>query len=516
VLIPLKLVRDQQLQQQIFDQLRELIVSRRLLPGARMPSTRMMAEQFAISRMTVLLAYERLIAEGYLETRPAAGTFVAHAPPAAAGENPAEASELSLAHPSTIPVPRAHPGFGLRLAPVGEPDVRVGAADPALFPTQRWRSLMRTELDRMGTRLGAEHPAGNPALREAIAGWLSTSRGLGVSRDQVLVVKGRQQAIFIATRVASHPCEGRRMMSRSLRQGASPHGENREHCAASCRGEEARVDRIRIVVEDPSDPDAADALAAEGAELVRVPIDADGLRTSLLPPGDAAMVHVTPEHHRPLGAALSRDRRFALLRWAASAGALILEEDIVGEVRYGHMDVPPLMSLDRSERVMLIGGFSVSLGPWLDLAWLVLPRWLVPFAQAALRLIDDSRGGMEQTALAEFLSGGGYPRHLHRLTKAYASRRDTLLSSLRRHLDPAPLIWGQQAGLHLAWFPPSGLGLAATLIERARDCGLEAAALPAGTRGAQAVLLGFGHLPERQIESRIARLSGLMSQRAAS
>jgi GntR family transcriptional regulator / MocR family aminotransferase len=516
MLIPLKLVRDQQLQQQIFDQLRDLIVSRRLLPHARMPSTRMMAEQFAISRMTVLLAYERLIAEGYLETRPAAGTFVAHAPCAMAGEEAAEVSELSLAHPATMPAPRSHPGSGSRLAPVAEPDVRVGAADPALFPTQRWRSLMRTELDRMGAHLGAEHPAGSPALREAVAGWLSTSRGLGVSSDQVLLVKGRQQAIFIAARVASHPCEGRRAMSRSLRQGASPHGQSREQCPADCRDEAGSGDRIRIVVEDPCDPDAADALAAEGAELVRVPVDAEGLRTNLLPPGDAAMVHVTPEHHRPLGAALSRDRRLALLRWAASAGALILEEDIDGEVRYGHMDVPPLMSLDRSERVMLIGGFSVSLGPWLDLAWLVLPRWLVPFAQAALRLIDGSRGGPEQAALAEFLSGGGYSRHLHRLTKAYASRRDTLLLSLRRHLDPAPLVWGQQAGLHVAWFPPSGLGLPSILTARARDCGLEAAALPAGTRGAQAVLLGFGHLPERQIESRVARLSGLMRQRAAS
>jgi GntR family transcriptional regulator/MocR family aminotransferase len=140
----------------------------------------------------------------------------------------------------------------------------------------------------------------------------------------------------------------------------------------------------------------------------------------------------------------------------------------------------------------------------------VLPRWLVPFALAARRLIDDSRNSLEQAALADFLGGGGYARHVHRLTKAYAIRRDALLVALGRHLGGSGLVWGQQAGLHLAWFPPADLGAPVPLAAMARHAGLEATALPHGTPGGQAVLLGFGLLPERQIDARVARFSGLL------
>jgi DNA-binding transcriptional MocR family regulator len=412
----------------------------------------------------------------------------------------------------------------------------MGCADPSLFPVQRWRSLMRQGLDRMGAHFGAEDPAGSPVLRDAIASWLSTSRGLAVSADQVMLVRGRQQALHLVAHLASHPCEGRRLTLGHSTGGHSTGGhsagghpagghpagghpagavESQARCPVDAHGGAHAGDRLaleqaRVVVEDPCDADAAAAMAGAGGVLVRVPVDVDGLRTDLLPDGDAALIHVTPEHQRPLGAVLSRDRRAALLQWAGRAGALILEEDIAGELRYGHMTVPPLIALDRSERVILLGGFGVSLGPWLDMAYMVLPRWLVPFARAARRLIDDSRSGLEQLALADFLGGGGYARHLHRVSKAYASRRDALLAALRRHLGTQPMVWGQQAGLHLAWFPPPALGPPASLAELARHCGLEAAALPAGTRGAQAVLLGFGLQPEHHIETRIARFAGLM------
>src|SRR5580704_4632194 len=139
MLIPLRLVRDQQLQQQLFEQLRDLILSNRLQPGSRMPSSRMMAEQFAISRMTVLLTYERLIAEGYLETRPAAGTFVAQSPTHAVPETAVDASSLALAHPAGK---RSSPADWPTGSAFTVPEFRVGSADPSLFPAQRWRSLI--------------------------------------------------------------------------------------------------------------------------------------------------------------------------------------------------------------------------------------------------------------------------------------------------------------------------------------------------------------------------------------
>ncbi len=275
---------------------------------------------------------------------------------------------------------------------------------------------MRTALDSLGAQLGAEHPAGSPALRNAIADWLSTSRGLAVAPDQVILTSGRQQALHLAACLALRPTG-------------------------------------RAVVEDPCDAQAAATLAAEADELIRVPVDADGLRTDRLPAADVALVHVTPEHQRPLGVSLERGRRIALLAWAARIGAVVLEEDCEGELRYGEMNAPSLMSLDTEERVILLGGFCVSLGPWLGLAYIVVPRRLIAPALAARRLIDDSRR-LEETALAELLGSGAYARQVHRLGKAYASRRDALLAALHRHFGTPATTWGEHAGLHLAWFPP--------------------------------------------------------------
>jgi GntR family transcriptional regulator/MocR family aminotransferase len=243
-------------------------------------------------------------------------------------------------------------------------------------------------------------------------------------------------------------------------------------------------------------------LAGAGGDLVRVAVDSDGLCTDHLPPAGAALVHVTPEHQRPLGCVLARDRRIALLDWAVRAGALILEEDIDGELRYGDMNVPSLMSLDRSERVILLGGFGVSLGPWLDVAYMVLPRWLVPYAQTARRWIDDSRGSFEHTALAVYLASGGYARHLHRLTKTYACRRDALVMALRRHFGADTLVWGEHAGLHLAWRLSPARGPAGCLAALARHFGLDAAAVRDDV-----VLMGFGAIDERHIEAGIHRLA---------
>jgi GntR family transcriptional regulator/MocR family aminotransferase len=460
MLIPLNLVRDQPLQQQLFGQLRALIASARLQPGSRMPSTRMLAEQFGISRITVLLTYERLIAEGYLDTLPAKGTFVAHPP---------VRSQPGLAESAA---PFEVPGRNVTAA-----EARVGRPDPSLFPVGRWRALMRGALDRLGMHVGADHPAGGPALRNAIAGWLSTSRGLVVAPDQIILVSGRQQALHVAAHLA-------------LRPGG------------------------RAVVEDPCDANAAATLSGEAAELVRVPVDMDGLRTDCLPTGDVALAHVTPEHQRPLGVTLAQGRRIALLAWAARTGALVLEEDCEGELRYGDMNIPSLMSLDTAERVILLGGFCTSLGPWLGLGYMVLPHRLVAAALAARQSIDDSRRVMEENALAELLGSGGYARHLHRLGKAYASRRDALLGALGEHFGAPQMIWGEHAGLHLAWFPPSDTGSPGYLAALARRCGLEAAALPVDARtrppGGKVVLLGFGALPEPQIATRVAQFAALV------
>jgi GntR family transcriptional regulator / MocR family aminotransferase len=157
-----------------------------------------------------------------------------------------------------------------------------------------------------------------------------------VAQQQVILANGPQQALHLAAHLA--PCRG-----------------------------------ARVVVEDPCNPDAAATLAGEASAVVRVPVDSEGLRVDCLPSEDVAFVHVTPEHQDPLGVTLTQARRMALLAWAERLDALVLEQDCEGELRYGHSAVLLLMSLDHAEQVILLGGFAASLGPWLRLAYLVVP-----------------------------------------------------------------------------------------------------------------------------------------------
>jgi GntR family transcriptional regulator/MocR family aminotransferase len=472
MLFPLELARDRPLQRQLYEQMRDLVVSARLAPGTRMPSTRMMAEQFGVARITVLLTYERLVAEGYLETRPARGTFVRHltAQPCVPPQ-PARAPHIL----SVIKGGHHGDSDGGAYSPApARPS--LGEPDPSLFPVGRWRGLMRNALDHLGAQVRSEHPAGHPALRQAIADWLSTSRGLAVAPDQVLLLNGRQQALHLVAHLA-----------------ITPHA--------------------RAVVEDPCDDATAATLSGEGADLMPIPVDADGLRTDLLPAGPASLVCVSPEHQRPLGATLSRSRRLALLDWARQSGALVLEEDCEGELRYGEFSQPALMSLDTTGQVIVLGGFGTSLGPWVSLAFLVLPRRLIADALCARRLIDDRKCSLEETALAELMHSGGYARHLHRLSRTYANRRDTMLAALQQQFGDTVPPWGGHAGLNLTWFPPADAGSCASLAALARRCGLEAVAAPFGGQGempdGEGLMLGFGALPEEQIKLRIGEFARL-------
>jgi GntR family transcriptional regulator / MocR family aminotransferase len=325
---PVTLLRDRPLQQQLYDQVRALIQSSRLAPGTRMPSTRMLADQCGVSRITVLLTYERLIAEGYLRTIPAKGTFV-HGTAAAPTGAPAPDGAAETADPAASQA-------------VGRPDGR-------LFPAVKWRALVRGALDHLDGL--AEEPAwSEPLLRQAIARWLSGSRGLAVEAGQIILTHGRRHALHIAAHLL-------------LRPGS------------------------RVVVEAPGDPDAEALLAGTGAALVAVPVDNDGMRTDHLPSGSAAMALVTPEHQQPLGAVMSLERRHALLAWAAAAGAVVVTEESDAELRYQETEVPPLMRLDRDGMVILAGDFAASLGPAVTVGYLAVPPRLAGAARAVSRVM---------------------------------------------------------------------------------------------------------------------------------
>jgi GntR family transcriptional regulator/MocR family aminotransferase len=316
---------------------------------------------------------------------------------------------------------------------------------------------------------------GDANLRAVIAGWLSTSRGLAVTPDQVILTNDRSQALHLVAHL-------------TLRPGA------------------------RVVVEAPSQDIDTAAYSAEWAELVEVAVDAEGICTSKLPFGRTALVHVSTEHQRLLGAWMSPNRRQALLDWAAQSEALVLEDDTQSELHYGEKSTPRLFSLDLEGRVILLGGFCVSLGPWVHLAYLVVPHRLIDAATAARRMLGDESAQLHQVALHELLSSGWYARHLYRLCKSYAVRRDALVAALHAHFPQRCVIWGEQAGLHVAWFAHDEMDASLEIAAFARRCGLEAKAVQtAGPSAKAVVLLGFGLTAEHLIESKVARLADMVA-----
>ena len=419
------------LQSQICEQVRRLVAEGILGPGRRVPSTRALSEQLGVSRNTVTLAYELLITEGVLEVESSAGTMVSRQLPAAFVRAASSPSRTAGGAPSAPRPPPAFVGRGPRVLPQERPlayDFRLGQPDPELFPMATWRKLI---VDRVG-RAGSElvhygDPAGLLSLRAAIARHLRLARGIDCEPAQVVIVAGCQEGLNLVARVLVAP-------------------------------------GTRAVVEDPCYEGAALVLSSHGAELVPGSVDDEGLCVDRLPRGPV-LAYVTPSHQFPLGPTLSLARRLALLDWASSTGAYLVEDDYDSDFRYEASPLVALYALDRSDTTIYLGTFSKSIGPGLRLGYVVFPRQLARAAIAAKSLLDNGHPWLEQAAAAEFLDSGSFERHLQRIRRRYAIRRDCLLFELRRRFG-ACRVDGAEGGMHVAWYLPAAAPPAPELQRR--------------------------------------------------
>ena len=455
MLIPLKLVRGRPLQQQLYEQLRTLIASGRLQSGARMPSTRMLAEQFAISRITVLLTYERLVAEGVLYTLPAAGTFVGVV--------------QGIGSPGLAKEPA---GAVLR---AGAHD--VGLPDAELFPANRWRAALRHALDRVGLRRPEDALDGSRDPRSTIAGWLAATRGLSVAPGQIVVVSGRRRALDTIAELL-------------------------------------RPSSRRTLIEAPCDATVTRAYERVGAHVLPIPVDEAGIRTDALPAGQAALVHVTSGHQNPLGAVLSAERRERLAAWAEASGAFIVEEDQDADLRTDAALKPPMAAGPAASRVIYMSGFAATMAPWLHLAYLVLPPALAERAAAAHRAVDEHASWLEEAALGEFIVSGAFARHVHRARKVYAGRRHALAAARMLHLPEIRLV-GADNGLHQAWLLPEGFAVVDRFLEVADDRRLIAArpSLSVAALGVpleRIVLVDVARIDEARIDGTLGAVADAM------
>jgi GntR family transcriptional regulator/MocR family aminotransferase len=388
----------------VYRALRAAIADGRLPPGHRLPATRALAADLGLARNSVATAYERLAAEGYLEARVGAGTFVA-----------AVRARPSRRRAHTDPL-RPRDGWTFAPLPVSGDtappryDFRTGIPDALLFPFDTWRRLLAAEVRLRANSPGTyAEPAGHPALRAAIARYLGVSRSVRAVPDDVVVTNGTQHALDLTARVLLRPGDV-------------------------------------VAVEEPGYPPARRLFAASGARVTGVPVDAEGLRVDALPAA-ARLVYTTPSHQFPLGRPMSLARRHALLDWARGRPAAIVEDDYDSEFRYCARPLEPLYELDTAGRVLYAGTFSKSMLPTVRTGFLLAPASLRPALVAARQLGDGYGQVAVQAALARFIDEGQLARHVRRAGRAYAERHERIVARLAA--EDALEVLPSAAGLHV-------------------------------------------------------------------
>src|ERR1051325_1924079 len=413
---------------QLYLQLREAILSGRLPSGTRLPSTRDLARDLGVSRNTALDAYTQLTSEGYLEVHVGDGTYVSRQLPDEllyVGPAPSRPSG-GIPEPSALGRLGAGPTF--TFVPIGVADYRgkprpFRTSTPALdaFPYRLWsRLLARRWRQSARELLTYGDPAGYAPLRAATAAYLSATRGLRCTADQLILTNGSQHALALAATVLLE------------------------------RGNGAWI-------EDPGFLGARAVFTSAGATLVPVPVDDEGLHVDagIDRAPHARMAYVTPSHQYPLGPTLTLRRRLALLQWARRSEAWIIEDDYDSEYRYSGRPLPALQGIDAAERVIYIGTFSKVLFPSIRTGYIVVPRQLVPAFVAARSLSGHPAPALDHAVLCDFIVGGHFARHIHRMRVIYAQRQRALVAAAARELEGLLELEPSEAGMHLiGWLPP--------------------------------------------------------------
>ena len=461
---------------QVYAGLRQAIVAGSLKSGERLPSTRSLAEHLEVSRTIVVLAYEQLLAEGFVVGRAGSGTYVAAGLDPVEPGPPAATARIRLTRygeaasrlaPALDQPPTARGGIRY--------DFIYGRGGAAQFPFEAWRRiLIRQDRNTSRHAFGYAQAVGGPDLRGAIAGHLRRARAVRCDASQVLVVNGSQQALDLIARV--------------LVEAGDP-----------------------VVIEDPQYTGAREILRAAGACMLPVRVDRDGIDTARLEEG-ARLAFVTPSHQFPTGAILPLARRLALLAWADRNDAIVVEDDYDGEFRYEGQPLESLQGLDRAGRVIYVGTFSRTIFASLRLGYLVVPPPLVPAFTAAKWLSDRHTASLEQRTLAEFIACGQYERHLRRLRRLNTARRAALLEAIAEHLPAGMEITGDGAGAHIAlWL--NGRFSEEEAIERAAARGVGVYGVSRYFLGSRrpGLLLGYAQLGVEDIRAGIARFGEALS-----
>ncbi|MCM1045488.1 MAG: PLP-dependent aminotransferase family protein [Candidatus Gastranaerophilales bacterium] len=455
------------LYQQIYEHIRQEIKEGKLLAGERLPSTRSLAEYLQVSRSTVDYAYDQLLSEGYVESRPYKGYFVCSL------EN-----ILDIEGEGTVERPRTASERENEAAPhAANPyqyDFSPNGIDMSGFPFGVWKRITKNILNDGNSELFSQgEPQGDYDLRLTISRYLHSSRGVNCAPEQIVVGAGHDYLLMLLEKLLG-----------------------RDAC---------------IVMENATYKKAYRIFQSFGYEIATVDADANGMSTPKHLEREADAAYLMPAHQFPTGVVMSVGRRTEFLRWAGQVkGRYLIEDDYDSEFRYRGKPIPALQSLDEHGKVIYMGTFSKAVAPAIRVGYMVLPQELWERYLDNGRLYSCTVSRIDQRILNEFIRDGYFERHLNKMRKRYRAKHDLLLECLKPFLKCFD-ISGEDAGLHLVLRSKDQKSeaelLGAAAHRQVKVYGLsDYMVTPSAGQGT--VLLGFGGLDDREIETGVELLKG--------
>jgi GntR family transcriptional regulator / MocR family aminotransferase len=455
---------------QLYRYVRDEIMTGAIASNARMPSIRQLAEHLDVSRTPIALAYEQLLAEGYIISRPRSGYYASEVD----GSFGAAADRKDAAPKGTGPLlpEGTAAGEGERAIRF---DFEYGGVDLQHFPYAKWRKLMNRCLwPENGDMLAYGDYQGDPGLRKEIAGYLRHTRGVRCTPEQIVIGAGTYHSLELLLQLLRGTVD----------------------CIAA---EEAVNEGVQALFEQ------------HRYAIRALPLEHDGIRVDESELGRSGAVYVTPSHQFPYGMTLSIAKRLQLLHWANEQDAYIIENDYDGEFRYGGRPIPSLQSLDHNDRVIYVGTFSKVLTPSFRICYLVLPHKLLDVFRDRQHSYDQLASPIFQHALRMFMQSGDCERHMRRMKKVYQRKHALLLEAIERSFGSRVQVIGAGSGLHVLLRVRNVLS-EAQLVQSARTVGIRVYpasvyAISPNHAEPPTILLGFGGIREEGIADAIGLLA---------
>ncbi len=442
---------------QIYQQLKAKIINEHIISGHKLPSSRLLALTLNVSRNTVESAYQQLCAEGYIESRPCSGFFVAEFDKNILINNNDHLINNFSAFNASVNPTQTHYLY----------DFGIGKVDLNNFPFSIWNKLINKCCQEYEESLGSHtHPQGELGLRIQIAKYLLEHRGILCRPEQIVLGAGTQQCLSII-----------------------------------CQLIQSHVNSIAM--ENPGYFGARVVFKNHNLQIVPISLEDDGIDISLLIKNNANVTYVTPSHQYPLGIVMPITKRVKLLDWADKNNALIIEDDYNSHFRYGTRPIPALQGISTSNRVIYLSSFTKSLLPTLRIAFIVLPLPLLNKFTDMFQHYQSSVPYLFQKTLESFMNLGYWDRHLRKMNQIYKKKHDLIIQTLEETMGESIAIHGKNAGLHVVINVNNNLS-EQELIEKAATSGIKISPMsqhfmhPSSSKGSM-VLLGFSGINQSEI-----------------